>query len=129
MHRIINNDLYFLHHACRANPAGTVILLVFWSTKLVFFTNFTLRALLQRNYCNALMLLTRNCRFHPKTRVFLQRWHVFAKYVSRNPKYFVSRVLLSRIRTLIFFCNLLKTQVNASYSPYRFAFFTPRMSC
>ena len=120
MHHILHNDLHFLPRACRANPAGTVILLVFWCTNLHFFTNFTFRALLKHNYCNILMFWVRNWSeivgFNQHTRVFLRRWQVFAKYVSGNPKYQVSRVLLSRIRTFIF-CNLLKTLLNTSYSP------------
>ena len=59
---------------------------------------------------------SRNCRFQPKTRDFLQKLHVFVKYVSRNPRHHVSCVLLFKMRTLIF-RNLPKTHVNVSYSP------------
>ena len=56
-----------------------------------------------------------NCRFQQKTRDFLQKRHVFVKYVSRNPKYHVSCVLLCKINSLIF-QNLPKMHVNVSYS-------------
>ena len=54
MHHILHNDLHFLPHTCHANPAGTVILHVFRYTNLRFFTNFTLRAYLKRQYCVSL---------------------------------------------------------------------------
>ena len=34
--RIMNNDSHFLPRACRANPAGSVFLRVFWCTNLRF---------------------------------------------------------------------------------------------
>ena len=120
MHHILHNDLHFSPHTCHANPAGSVIWHVFRHTNLRFFHEFHAPHASETQvlcFPNVLGLKSiRNCRFQPKTSDFLQKWHVSVKYVSRNPKYHVSCVLLSRIRTLIF-CNFLKTQVNASYSP------------
>ena len=59
MHHIPHTDLHFSSRTCRANPAGTVFLNVFWCTTLCFCKNFTHRALLKRNYWNVLMVLSK----------------------------------------------------------------------
>ena len=60
MHHIPHTDLHFSSRTRRANPAGTGFLHVFWCTTLCFCKNFTHRALLERNYWNALMVFVQN---------------------------------------------------------------------
>ena len=120
MHHILHGDLHFSPHTCHANPAGTVILHVFWSTNLRSFHEFHAPHVSETPvlcFPNVLGLKSiRNYQFQPKTRDFLQKLHISVKCVSWNPKYRVSCALLFKIRASIF-RNFPKTHVNASYSP------------
>ena len=88
MHHILHNDLHFLHHTCRANPAGSVFYTGVLVHKSAFLTDFTLRALLKRWHCVSLMFWVKTDRkFSVSTtkRVdFFKNRTFFKKNVSRN---------------------------------------------
>ena len=60
LERIFHRDMQFFIMGCNAKPAGSVFFTSALVHKSAFFTNFTLRTLLKRNYCNILMFWVQN---------------------------------------------------------------------